>query len=155
MAAVVADASPLIALQQLGLLSLLEWLFGRVEIPAAVAREVAPSVPELPAWIRVRTLAQPIAAEILRASLGAGESEALGLALEVEAALLIVDDRPARRLAAGLGLPVAGTAGILMRAKQAGLVPAVCPLLDQLIQLGFRLAPAIRASVLAEVGELE
>ena len=79
MAAVVADTSILIALQQVGLLALLEQLFGRIEVPAAVAREAAPSVPELPAWVQVRTLATPLASKILGASLGPGESEALGL----------------------------------------------------------------------------
>jgi len=153
MAAVVADSSPLIALHQIGKLSLLTHLFTEVQVPFAVAREVAPSLPELPAWVLVRTLAQPIASNILRASLGPGESEALGLALELKAALVVVDERPARRLAVGLGLPVVGTAGILWRAKQAGLLPAVRPLLDELLHLGFRLSPALRYQVLMDAGE--
>jgi uncharacterized protein len=109
MAAVVADASPLIALHQLRHLALLERLFGEVEIPPAVAYEVAPSLPELPPWILVRSLSRPVISTILRAGLGRGETEALGLAQERNAELVIVDDRPARRLALSLGLSVAGT----------------------------------------------
>jgi uncharacterized protein len=153
MAAVVADTSPLIALHQLGLLSLLQRIFGEIYVPPAVAREVGPGMPELPSWIVVRTLAQPIALEVLRASLGPGESEALSLVLEVGADLIIVDDRPARRLALNLGLPVAGTAGVLLRAKRLDLIPEVRPLLDEIIRRGFRLSPAIRDKVLVDAGE--
>jgi predicted nucleic acid-binding protein len=153
MAAVVADTSPIIALHQLGQLSLLQRIFGEIYVPPAVARELSPGMPELPSWIVVRPLAQPIASDILRASLGAGESEALSLVLEVKAELVIVDDRPARRLALNLGLPVVGTAGILLRAKRLGFIPEVRPLLDEVVRRGFRLSPAIREKVLADAGE--
>jgi hypothetical protein len=78
----------------------------------------------------------------------------MSLALEVKAELLIVDDRPARRLALNLGISVAGTAGILLRAKQLGFVPEVRPLLDEIIRRGFRLSPAIRAKLLDDAGEV-
>jgi predicted nucleic acid-binding protein len=77
----------------------------------------------------------------------------LGLALEVRAELVILDDRPARRLALGLGLPVVGTMGVLLRAKRTGTIPAVRPLLEQLLRAGFRLSPAIREKVLTDAGE--
>ncbi len=109
MAPVVADTSPLIALHQAGQLSLLQRLFGQIHIPPAVAQELRPGMPEPPAWIVVHPLAHPIASEILRASQGVGESEALALAMEVKAELVIVDDRPARRLAVNLSFPVVGT----------------------------------------------
>jgi len=48
MAAVVADTSPLIALHQLGPLSLLQRLFGEIYVPPAVARKLSPGMPELP-----------------------------------------------------------------------------------------------------------
>jgi len=105
MAAVVADTSPLIALHQIGHLPLLKSLFVEVQIPFAVAREATPSLPDLPSWIVARELNQPIGSEVVRASLGSGESQAVSLALELKADLVILDDRPARRLALGLGLP--------------------------------------------------
>lgn len=153
MAAVVADASPLIALHQIGQLALLERLFAQVQIPPAVVQEVAPSLPVLPAWILVRELSQPIGSAILRAALGRGETDVLGLAQQLGADLVILDDRPARRLALDLGLSVAGTAGILARAKRAGLISAVRPLIEQLLSLGFRLSPVIIEQVLADAGE--
>jgi predicted nucleic acid-binding protein len=68
MAGVIADASPLIALHQIGQISLIKRLFGPILIPSAVAREVSPILPALPAWIMVRDLTQPLGSEILKAS---------------------------------------------------------------------------------------
>ena len=70
-------------------------------VPPAVAREIQPSVPGVP-WIIERALAQPVAPLVLRASLGAGESEALSLAVEARAGRLLVDERAARRAAEAL-----------------------------------------------------
>lgn len=153
MAAVIADASPLIALHQIGQISLIERLFGRILIPTAVAREISPSLPALPVWIVVRDLAQPIASEILQASLGAGESETLALALEMGECLVILDERPARRLALVLGLPMVGTAGILLAAKRAGLIPEVRVLLEALVEKRFRVSAALRDRILADAEE--
>lgn len=153
MARVIADASPLIALHQIGQLPLVEPLFGQILIPSAVAREISPSLPTLPSWIMVQAVRQPIGAEILRASLGGGESETLALGLEIKADLIIVDERPARRLALALDLRVVGTAGILLAAKRARLIPAVRPLLDALIERGFRISTALRDRVLTDASE--
>jgi uncharacterized protein len=153
MAGVIADASPLIALHQIGQISLIKRLFGPILIPSAVAREVSPSLPRLPVWITTRDLTQPIGSDILKASLGAGESESLALGLEVGASLVILDERPARRLAFVLGLPVVGTAGILLAAKRTNLIPEVRPLLDALITHGFRVSAALRDRVLADASE--
>ena len=92
---VISNSSPLIALEQLDSLGLLERMFGSVVVPPAVAKEVAPTV-TLPEWIREQSLSQEIGSRILSASLGAGESEALSLALELDASLIILDERPAR-----------------------------------------------------------
>jgi uncharacterized protein len=77
MAGVISNTSPLIALHQIGRLSLLQSLFREVRIPPAVSQEAAPSLPELPTWIAVQALAQPIGSEVLHAVLGKGESEVL------------------------------------------------------------------------------
>lgn len=153
MAAVVADASPLIALHQIGVLSVLSRLFSQVDIPPEVADEVSPSIPILPAWVLVRQLTQPVNRVISSAGLGRGETAALGLAQQLNADLVILDDRAARRLALELGLAVAGTAGILGRAKRERLIPAVRPHLERLLALGFRLAPSIVQRALADAGE--
>jgi hypothetical protein len=149
---VVSDASPLIALGQVGELRLLQGLFGEVVIPPAVAREVAPGV-ALPSWVKTRALQQPVAGEILRASLGAGESEAISLAQELRAEWLLLDELPGRRLAQALGLRVAGTLGLLNRAKEKGLLAAVRPHVEALVRGGFYATPALVARILREAGE--
>ena len=87
MAAVVADTSSLIALHQIGHLSLVEHLFADIHIPPSVAHEAAPTLPDLPSWIRVREPKHPLHPEILEAFLGDCESDALGLALDINAEL--------------------------------------------------------------------
>jgi predicted nucleic acid-binding protein len=71
-AVVVADASPLIAFQQIGQLELLRAVFAELTVPPAVCREILPSVPPAP-WIVERRLTQPIAPLVLRANLAAAE----------------------------------------------------------------------------------
>jgi predicted nucleic acid-binding protein len=149
---VVADASPLIALERIGQLALLEALFGEILIPPAVAREVTPRL-VLPPWIRERAPQHPIAAEVLRAALGPGESEAIGLALEIHADRLIVDERAGRRVAEALGLRVAGVLGLLVISKQRGLIPALRPQIESLLREGFRADPNLIGRVLRRAGE--
>jgi predicted nucleic acid-binding protein len=152
LAPVVSNASPLIALEQIDHLQLLEHLFGTVLIPPAVAHEVAPTVALLP-WVEEQEPTQPIGPRILSASLGPGESAAIALALETEARLVILDERPARRLAQTLHLPVIGTLGILLAAKRRQLLVSIRPYLDALVQHNFRIAPNLYDDVLTAAGE--
>ena len=151
-AAAVADASPLIALQQVGQLELLRTLFAQITIPPAVAREVRPTVPTA-SWIVERALSQPIAPSAQRTTLAAGEREALSLALELRAAHLIVDEKAARQAAVALGLNVIGTVGVLLAAKRKGLIPNLRPILDDLVRQGFWLAPRLVEQSLLAAGE--
>jgi uncharacterized protein len=152
-ALVIADASPLIALHQIGELGLLQALYGEVILPPAVAQEVAVSVP-LPPWLRVQELTQPIPEDVSAAGLGPGETEAISLALEVDAHLLLADDRRAWRLAGRLALPVAGTLAVLVAARQRGLVPSVGDCLRRLVdEHHFWVSPEVVATVLRRAGE--
>ena len=121
-------------------------------MPPAVVREVGATT-RLPTWIEQRDLTQVVGPRILSASLGAGESEAISLALEVQARLLILDDRPARRLAQALHLPPIGTVGILLAAKRQNVVPVLRPSLDALVQHDFRIGQRLYEQVLRDAGE--
>lgn len=149
---VISNSSPLIALERIGRIQLLESLFGTVVVPPAVVREVG-VMASLPPWIEQQPLRQAVGPRILSASLGAGESEAISLALELQAQMLILDDRPARRLAQTLHVPVIGTVGILLAGKRRNLLPAVRPSLDALIQQDFRIAPRLYEQILIDAGE--
>lgn len=149
---VVSNTSALIALERVGQLDLLQQLYGNVVIPPAVAQEAAPRL-VLPNWIMEHALTQPLDPLMLAASLGLGETEAIGLALELNADRVVLDDAPARRLAKSLGLPSIGTLGILLAAKRCRILPAVRPVLDALIRSGFYVAPKLYQRVLSDAGE--
>jgi len=127
----------------------------KVAIPQAVADEVKRTLPELPSWIPIRRLSRTIPSTIARRSLGAGESEAMALALELRIPRVILDDLTARTFGRALGLEVVGTGAVLYLAKMRGLVPAVRPLLDALLATGFRLSPKVYLTLLRAAGEAE
>ena len=148
---VVSDSSPLIALDRIDSLSLVQRLMSTVTVPHAVDREVFTTQPR-PNWIDVVPLSRSLNTR-LHPLLGPGELETIQLAIELKARWVILDDLPARRLAASEGLPVIGTAGLLLSAEKAGLIDAVEPKLHRLIQGGFRLSETVVSAVLKAAGE--
>lgn len=152
MSAVVSNSSPLIALERIGRVEVLERLFGVLVVPLAVQREVE-VLSVLPVWVKSKAITQPLSSLVLSPMLGAGESEVICLALEIKARLVLLDNRPARRTAQTLGLNVIGTIGVLLSAKNQGLLPALKPCLDELQQQDFRIAPKIYEQVLIDAGE--
>jgi predicted nucleic acid-binding protein len=151
---VVSNTSPLIAFSEIEQLDLLRRLFASVLIPPAVAAEVAPSLPTLPSWIEVRQLARPVPDVVHRRALGPGEREALALAIEARPGRLIVDDLAARRLANALNLPVIGTLGVLIAAKQAHLIDSVRSHVDRLVGRGFFVSDNLHRDLLRAAEEL-
>jgi predicted nucleic acid-binding protein len=142
----------LIAFHQIGQLPLLQALFTSLLVPPSVAKEIAPSVPAQP-WIVERGLGGPIPHSILEAELGPGETEAIGLALEIRAEQFLVDEREGRHLAQRHGLHVIGTLGVLLAAKRKGLIPAVRPQIEALVQNNFWISPHLVETTLTDVGE--
>lgn len=156
---VVANATPVIALALISQLDLLQRLYGQVSIPPAVQAEVLAGGPGSPGfaelqskWIQVVSLQDPQRADLL-SDLDRGEAEVIALAQELHADLVIIDERLARRHARRLGFKLTGTLGVLVKAKQRGLIPAVKPLVDQLQSGGIRLADFVVAEALQLAGE--
>ena len=157
---IVADSSALVLLARIGQLETLKALAGRVVVPAAVWEEVvvaradAPGAREVAAqtWIEVCLVDAAVATPLLSV-LGRGEAEAIALALREPQATLLLDDGRARKLADRLGLARIGTLGLLAKAKRAGLVSAVKPLVGKLQANGMWIEPRIVAAILKEVGE--
>jgi hypothetical protein len=151
--AVVSNSSPLIAFAAIGQLNLLPAIFQSILIPPAVAVEITPSIPTLPPWLHVEDLRQPLPALVLQISIGAGEREALALAIETRAERILLDDLPARRIARRLNLSVTGTAGVLLVAKRHALIHGVRPYLDALLKESFFIGPELYDELLRTAGE--
>jgi len=159
----VSNASPLISLARIGKLDLLRQLYGELTIPSAVWQEVViegvgqpgASDVEAAAWIKRRAVTNRELVRALQQELDAGEAEAIALALEIGAELLLMDERLGRETARHLGLRYTGLIGILIEAKRKDLVGAVKPQLDALRDVaGFRVSDALYTRVLQDEGEI-
>jgi predicted nucleic acid-binding protein len=161
MQVIISDTSPLRALGHLGHMEWLQELFHRIHLPPAVAAELRhpPSslaVVDVSAWrfLVVQSPSNRQRVSEFRLRLDAGEAEALALAEELHADLILVDELAGREVARQCGFPVLGTLGILVRAKQQQLCPAVAPLLDILqSELNFFVSVGLRQTILKQAGE--
>jgi predicted nucleic acid-binding protein len=156
---VVSNTSPLLYLHQLGSIALLPALYSRVLIPASVVDELAAGraaghdVPSVAAFPWASVVSSPTLALLaLATDLGKGEAEAIAIAHERNA-LLILDDGLARRHAKLVGVRLTGTLGVLVKAKAAGHIPQVASVVSRLTELGFRLSAQTREAVLKLAGE--
>jgi predicted nucleic acid-binding protein len=158
---VVCDASPIISLASVGWFDLLRQLYDKISVPDAVYQEVTRAGERAGAgelasadWVERRTLGNDFLARALYGELDYGESEAIALAVELGADLLLVDERQGRAVAARFGLKVAGVLGVLVEAKRKALLPRIEPVLEDLqSKAGFRISQDLRRRVLEEVGE--
>jgi hypothetical protein len=159
---IVSNASPLINLARIGKLSVLKELYSELVIPEAVWHEIVvegagqPGADEVKAadWIKQRAVINRGLTQALKQELDAGEAEAIALALEIEADLLLMDEHLGREVARHLGLRFTGLIGALIEAKRKGIIRSIKPHLDELRDIaGFRLSEALYVRVLHDQGE--
>ncbi|MBN1670432.1 MAG: DUF3368 domain-containing protein [Kiritimatiellae bacterium] len=156
----VMNASPLIFLSRGGRLELLRHFADRVLIPKPVALEVEVRGPEdrtvralrEHTWLET-TEPPPIPEFIQNWSLGPGESSVLALAVSLGNAEVIMDDLAGRKCALALGLVVRGTLGLVLKAKQRGLIPSARSVMETLLAEGLYLSRPILEAALKRVGE--
>ena len=159
---VVADTSVLLNLCCVGQGGLLVSLFGDVVIPPVVAREFERLIAAMPRFeglsipSDIRQQEPTTVPDRIRAAAGLdpGESAALALALEIHADAVLIDERRGYEVARQVGLETIGVLGIILRAKSAGCIPLVQPLLDALqADAGFWVSEHLRSEVLRLAGE--
>jgi hypothetical protein len=152
----------LIALARVSQLHLLPQLYSELYLPAAVWSEVVVQGTGQPGstavqgatWIRQSTVKNAPLVLSLSQELGAGEAEAIVLAQELPADLLILDERHAREKARRLGIRFTGVLGVLVEAKVRGLLALVKPvILDLRNFAGFHVSLSLQADVLRQAGE--
>jgi predicted nucleic acid-binding protein len=122
---VVSDTSPILNLARIGRIDLLPALYGEVIIPSEVANELKRCAQDLPipaldsmGWLTVAKARDRARVEQLREELDAGEAEAIALAIEFRASLLLVDERRGRSAATAAGLNVTGLLGMVAHANK-------------------------------------
>ena len=159
---VVADTSVILNLAFVGQEQLLTQLFGEVLIPPAVLAEFLrlSSAPGRFAGLILPTSLQTRPVSGIPASLRGdqrldpGETEALALALELHANLVLMDEAAGRQAALQHGLVPIGVLGLLVEGKRKGLVPAVAPILRTLVgQARFRASQSLLRETLRLANE--
>jgi predicted nucleic acid-binding protein len=158
---VVTNASPIINPATIGRLEWLSDIYGRIIVAVAVDYEGTvrghgqPAALELQTWPWFETrhvLDRVLVANVERA-LGAGEAEAIALAVEMHADRMLLEARRGRAAAARFSLPVIGLLGVFVVAKHHGYLSAIHPVLDDLkATAGFWIGNARDTHVLQSVG---
>lgn len=135
---IVCDSSTIIALERINYLWLLEKIAQEVFIPPTVSKEIqSKKSSNLPACFKVKEPGNNFFIKQNRGTLHVGEVEAICLAKDVKADLIILDDKKARKLAEKEGLKVAGLLALLIMAKEKGFIKRVKPLIDDLKRNSF------------------
>ena len=156
----VADAGPLLALARIEFLPLLGQLFSRVLVTETVLHECCAKpdradAQQVLAMVEASNLQVVADHRSIRQGLqhlDDGEQTALELALQCSATVLI-DERKGRAIARSHHLKVIGVPGVLLLARQQGLVPTLKPLLELLVNSGYYLSESVIAAVLSLAGE--
>lgn len=152
---VVSDTSCITNLIAINRARLLRDMFGAVIIPPAVRDELNAGHDSLPDFVEVQAPRNRLDVEsLLGRDLDSGEAEALVLAVELRADLLLMDELAGRAEAEARGLRIVGLIGVLRQAKEEGKIVAVRPELDALLEEGFWIAPSLRERFLRDMGEL-
>lgn len=153
---VVSDTSPICYLLLINQIDILQILYNSVTIPQTVADELRTSesplvvqrwIAQPPDWLQIQSIETPQENEL--GKLDPGEREAILLAEQLKANLVILDDKAARQIATERGLTIIGLLGILKDASQSGLLDLKTAF-EQLQEVGFWVAPSLLERLLAE-----
>ena len=159
---VVANTTPLIGLASIGRFDLLHRLFGEIFIAKAVhdeimkagtAKQTAVREVSTSSWLKTRNINDQLAVNVLLDELDLGEAETIVLAHEINADWVIMDEKKGRQKLIQLGLNKIGTVGILLKAKEIGLLSQIRPDLERLQENGFSLSQVVIDTVLKQAGE--
>lgn len=161
---VVSNTSPIMNLAVVDLLNLLRQQFGEVFVPAAVIEELRldtdyPGTDKIrqaisEGWLHQEVVENQQIILALKRELDDGEAEAIALALQLKADLILMDERDGRSVAKFMGLNPIGILGVLVRAKQAGTIQSVKEVLNKLRnEAGFYITDGLMQNILSEIGE--
>ena len=158
---VIVNSTPLIVLCSIGRLEILQKMYAEITIPAAVYREVpekedsaCKQLKKAGEWIHVHEIRDHSEKKMYKAKLHDGEVEVMILCQEQNADLAIIDDNAVKKTAKYLGIPVTGTLGVLIKAKQQGFINEIRPIISELKANGFYVSQQVEELVLKYAGEM-
>jgi predicted nucleic acid-binding protein len=148
--AVITDTSCFILLDKINALHLLPQLYSNVLTTPEIAREFGI---KLPNWVEIKPVVNRKLIKKYTQKVDIGEASAIALSLEVPSALLTLDDLKGRKLALQLNLKHTGTLGILILAKQTGIIPSLQPFFEKVSHTNFRISIDLLQNILKTYGE--
>ncbi len=147
---IITDTSCLILLEKIDAFGVLKYLFKNITTTPEIKNEFGTGLPE---WIAIKPVKDIALFEVLKENVDPGEASAIALAIETPNSLVIIDDLKARKLAKRMALDLMGTLGMLLKAKQHGIIPNIRLYVDRIQATDFRVSSAIIAYVLETAGE--
>lgn len=154
---IIGDSSALIALSVVDKLELLEALYANLFVPQAVYNEVTqvgrPQSDKLKSFLQNRV--KVVDLNLTKLGLGLEELEAITLYKELDADVLLIDDNRAKKYAVLNDVKVIGSLGILIKAKENGLIEKVKPLLEGIMKSEVYISEKLMLQVLRICDELE
>ena len=159
---VIANSTIFIGLAKIGKLYLLQKIFSKVYITKEVHKELTLKGQNKPGshiikgskWIECKAPKDKALVNLLLSNLEKGEAEVLALAKELNADLLLLDEEKARKAAQLAGFKVMGIVGLLILAKDMGLIDAISPYIHDLERKNFRISQKIINEALKRSKEL-
>lgn len=156
---IVSNTTPILSLLKLNRLELLQSIYNEICIPTAVYNEIEAGkakryykdLSEID-WIKIIDIQDKEAVKYFL-DLDAGEAEAIVLATELSADLIILDEKLGRFHARHADLKVTGTIGILIKAKSEGLIEKLKPLLNELTDKDIWISEKLKSEILKKVNE--
>lgn len=147
---IISDTSCLILLTKIGEIDILRQLYNTVTITQDILLEYGEDLPD---WFEVQQVKDHYRQQLLEMQIDKGEASAITLALETTDNIVILDDWKARKVAERLGIFVTGTLGVIIKAKNTGIIPSIKPYLDKIRKTNFRISEELEQIALKEANE--
>ncbi len=158
---IISNTTPIITLLGIGKLDLLKDMYQKVVIPQAVYLEIEAGKDKSfymdlkqISWIEIKHVQNQALVQHIQIILDKGEAETIALAEELKADIILLDERLARNYAMMRNLIIVGTFGVLLKAKDLGIIGEVKSLLEKAQNNGIRISQKIVEIVLREANEL-
>ena len=147
---IISDTSCIILLHKINEIELLHKFNKTVCITSVIKAEFNYPIPP---WIEIKDPTDKQYSKILALELDEGETSAIALSLEIDDSILLIDDLKGRRIAEKLKLRYSGTFGLILRAKQEGIIGEIKPIIEKIKKTNFRFSEILLKSVLEQAGE--